>query len=380
MGESVNPKELPEAADQSRITSLDEAAEVRERVVEILPHLAAGIAVLATDMTVSSWNSQAEHITGYSLEQIMTIGLVQLFEPIEVMQHVMRKVRESIPTLSEYLHLRHANGQLVPVTVQCSPQRHLGQSDCQIVVTFQELKPLQESLRRDEHLHMLGRLAGSLSHEIRNPLNAIFLHVDILEEELQQPGPDHQALVAESLAEIKAEISRLDELVQDYLSLARLSDLRRAPVEFGALVETLVTELHEQFEARRITLHLEGLADLGLLSVHRNAFRRVLLNLVQNAMDAMPQGGTLTIRGTRTTSEVYVEIQDTGSGIPTEQLPLLFTPFHTTKPEGTGLGLYVVQQIVEAHEGKTAVMSQSGQGTTFTILLPLAAADPCDHA
>ena len=375
MGEPTNPEGLPEAVAQNRLTSPDEAAEVRERVAEILPHMAAGIVVLAADMTISSWNSQAEHITGYSLEQIMTIGMVQIFEPVEVMQHVVRKVQEGIPTLSEYLHLRHANGQLVPVTVQCSPQRHLGQSDCQIVVAFQELKPIQESLRRDEHLHMLGRLAGSLSHEIRNPLNAIFLHVDILEEELQQPSPGHRALIAESLAEIKAEISRLDELVQDYLSLARLSDLRRDPVDLGALVETFVTEMHEHFEARRITSHLEGLDDLGLLSVHRNAFRRVLLNLIQNAMDAMPQGGTLTIRGARTTSEIHLEIQDTGSGIPVEQLPLLFTPFHTTKPEGTGLGLYVVQQIVEAHEGKVAVMSQLGQGATFTILLPLAAAD-----
>jgi signal transduction histidine kinase len=227
---------------------------------------------------------------------------------------------------------------------------------------------------------MLGRLAGSLSHEIRNPLNAIFLHVDILEEELQQPSSDHRALIAESLAEIKAEIARLDELVQDYLSLARLSDLRRDPAELGSLVEGFATEMHEQFTARRITLYLEGLDDLGVLPVHRNAFRRVLLNLVQNAMDAMPQGGTLALRGVRTASEIRLEIQDTGSGIPAEQLPLLFTPFHTTKPEGTGLGLYVVQQIVEAHEGKVAVMSQLGEGTTFTILLPLAVTDIYDHA
>jgi two-component system, NtrC family, sensor histidine kinase HydH len=375
MGEPVNPEKLPEAAEQTRITSSGEATEVRERVAELLPHMAAGIVVLAADMTISSWNSQAEHLTGYSLEQIMTIGMVQIFEPVEVMQHVVRKVQEGIPTLSEYLHLRHANGQLMPVTVQCSPQRHLGQSDCQVVVAFRTLEPIQDSLRRDEHLHMLGRLASSLSHEIRNPLNAIFLHVDILEEELQQPSPDHRALVAESLTEIKAEISRLDELVQDYLSLARLSDLRRDPVEIGALVEAFVTEMHEQFEARHITLHLEALDDLGLLPVHRNAFRRVLLNLVQNAMDAMPQGGTLTIRGARAASEISLEIRDTGSGIPTEQLPLLFTPFHTTKSEGTGLGLYVVQQIVEAHEGKVEVMSQLERGTTFTILLPLAADD-----
>jgi PAS domain S-box-containing protein len=378
MGASASPEEQPQANGQESRTSPHEASEAQELVAEILPHTAAGIVVLTADMTISSWNSRAEEITGYSLEEVMAVGLVQLFEPVEVMQHIVYKVQEGLPTLGEYMHLRRADGQLVPVTVQCSPQRHLGANDCQVVVAFRELEPLQESLRRDEHLQMLGRLAGSLSHEIRNPLNAIFLHVDILEEELQRPTPDSYTQMLESLGEIKAEIARLDELVQDYLSLARLSDLRREPADLGALVEALAAEMQEQLEARSIVLHLEGLDQLGLLLLHRNALRRVLLNLVQNAMDVMPQGGTLTIHGERTTSEIHLKVQDTGGGIPEEQLPLLFTPFHTTKPDGTGLGLYVVRQVVEAHEGQITVSSEPGQGTTFTMTLPLIAADPSE--
>jgi signal transduction histidine kinase len=225
---------------------------------------------------------------------------------------------------------------------------------------------------------MLGRLAGSLSHEIRNPLNAAFLHVDVLEEELQQLTPDRSQM-AESLTEIRMEITRLNDLVQDYLSLARLSDLRRAPTELGLMVETLAQEMQEQLDARGIALHREGLGNLGQVPL-QHVFRRVLLNLVQNAVDAMPQGGTLTIRGQREETQVRLEISDTGSGIPLDQFPLLFTPFHTTKSEGTGLGLYVVQQVVAAHEGEVAVTSETGQGTTFTITLPLAAADASSRA
>jgi signal transduction histidine kinase len=219
---------------------------------------------------------------------------------------------------------------------------------------------------------MLGRLAGALSHEIRNPLNAIFLHVDILEEELHQPSPDSPAQLAASLADIKTELNRLSDLVQDYLSLARLSALQREAVALGEVIEEFAAEMQEMVQSRSIVLHLQNLESLGEVLLHQNAFRRVLLNLVQNAIEAMPQGGVITIRGRPDNTRVYLEIQDTGQGIPREQFPLLFTPFHSTKPDGTGLGLYVVQQVVMAHEGEITVMSKPDRGTTFTIALPLA--------
>jgi signal transduction histidine kinase len=222
---------------------------------------------------------------------------------------------------------------------------------------------------------MLGRLASSLSHEIRNPLNAIFLHADVMEEELHQPSPDNLELVLESLTEIKREITRVDDLVQDYLSLARLSTLEREPETLGALVEEFALEMAEQMAERNVSIEFEGLEQLGQVALHRNTFRRVLLNLVQNAMDAMPQGGTVTFRGRREASQLYLDVQDTGTGIPDDQLPLLFTPFHSTKAEGTGLGLHVVQEIMAAHEGRITVASEPGAGAMFTITLPLVEPD-----
>ena len=350
--------------------------EMRELVSELLPHNAAGIAVLAGDTSLSSWNLRAESISGYTLEQVAANGLVPLFEPVEVMQHILHKVQAGIPTLSEYLHLRHADGRHVPVVVQCSPQRHFSPTDCQIVIAFRELAPLQERLRRDENLHMLGRLASSLSHEIRNPLSSIFLHVDILEEELHQPTSDSHTQMEESLTAIKAEIARLGDLVEDYLALARLTSLNRQPEALGAVVETFVQEIRRRLAEHQITIHVEESIATGQVSLHRNAFRRVLLNLIQNAIDAMPQGGEITIRSQHVGAQIRLEVCDTGGGIPAEHIPLLFTPFHTTKSEGTGLGLYVVQQIIAAHEGEITVTSTPGSGTTFTIFLPLVDTDP----
>src|SRR5262249_43791058 len=225
----------------------------------------------------------------------------------------------------------------------------------------------------DAHLAMLGRLASTLAHEIRNPLGALFLLIDVLADELQQPAADHSAQVVQILADMRAMLSRMDDLVQDYLSLARLAELRREPVELGAIVETYAREMYKRCVACGITLRLDGLASLGQVKLHENAFRRVLTNLIQNAIDAMPHGGELTLRGRQAGSWACLAVQDTGEGIPADQLSQLFVPFHTTKSGGTGLGLYVVREILAAHSGDITVTSILGTGTTCLVRLPLVA-------
>jgi two-component system sensor histidine kinase HydH len=227
--------------------------------------------------------------------------------------------------------------------------------------------------RLNEHLVMLGRLASTLSHEIRNPLGALFILVDVLTEELQQPSADHLAQTTRLLTDIKIMLSRMDDLVQNYLALARRPELCLKPMELGAVVETCAQEMHKQCADRGITLRLEGLQNLGQVQLHQNAFRRVLINLTQNALDAMPYGGALTLCGRQAGSWVYLEVQDTGMGIDADQLSQLFTPFHTTKSNGTGLGLYVVREILSAHGGTITVTSTPDMGTTCLVTLPLAA-------
>jgi signal transduction histidine kinase len=222
------------------------------------------------------------------------------------------------------------------------------------------------------HLALVGQMASVMAHEIRNSLHPLFLLSDCLEAALSQGRQEAQAEMLQTVGEIKAELARLHEVVEDYLSLARLANLHRQPADLGALVETLGREHREQLGEHGIILALEGIEKLGQVFMHQNTVRRALLNLVQNAVESMPQGGTLTLSGQRMVSWVALEIRDTGCGIPPDQLPLLFTPFHTTKPEGTGLGLYVAHQIIEAHQGEIIVHSMPGMGTTFRVTLPIA--------
>jgi signal transduction histidine kinase len=233
-----------------------------------------------------------------------------------------------------------------------------------------ERQRLEHEAQRAQHFALLGRLAAGISHEIRNPLAALFLHVDLLEEELQQPTPESGVQVAQTLVEIRTNLARLEDLVQDYLTLVRTSQIERTPQDLGAAFHAWVAEWQQLAMNQGILLRLDGLEGLGTVAFHASTLRRAMLNLVQNACDAMPQGGTLTLAGQRIATYVQLQVCDTGSGIPAEQLAKIFEPLYTTKPGGSGLGLYIVQEIVAAHGGTLAVESAPGCGTTFTMTLP----------
>jgi signal transduction histidine kinase len=238
--------------------------------------------------------------------------------------------------------------------------------------TEEERRRLEREAQQAQHFALLGRLAAGVSHEIRNPLGAIFLHVDLLEEELYQPSPDSPAQIAQSLAEIKTHLARLEDLVQDYLSLVCVAHIERTPQDLGVAVQAWAAEWQGLAAAHGVTLRLDGCADLGQVAFHGSTLQRAVLNLVQNALDAMPQGGVLTLQGQGTAAQVQLHVRDTGIGIPVERLTQIFEPLYTTKPGGTGLGLYIVHEIMAAHGGQVTVQSAGGQGTTFTLTLPRA--------
>ena len=184
------------------------------------------------------------------------------------------------------------------------------------------------------------------------------------------PPRTPRTAIAEALVEIKTNLARVEDLMQDYLSLVRAAAIQREVQDLGAVVTAWSTEMQQEVAGRGISIETHGLAQLGPVAFHANTLRRALLNLVHNAADAMPQGGTITLLGQATATHVQLQVQDTGSGIPADKLARIFEPLYTTKPAGTGLGLYIVREIVEAHEGQITVASVAGQGATFTLTLP----------
>ena len=347
--------------------------EAMDQASEILAQLTEGVVTLADDDAVVSWNPRAASLTGYTLAEMHSLGLPRLFDPPQEFLPLIRQAHTGCTSPDVRLVLTRADGQRLPVGIRCSPLRNLGKTSARVVVVMRdlsELETLQNRLLQSERLNILGRLAGAVSHEIRNPLTAICLHTDVLEDELRQPDGGNHAQLFRSLNAIKHEVTHLYDLVQQYLSLARLSDPRCEPVDLGAHLQEMAAEIDVRLTGRGILLRLEHSGVPLRVALHRSSFRRLLLNLVHNAIEAMPQGGTLILRLRQSAEYACLDVSDTGCGIPPEQVPLLFSPFHTTKPEGTGLGLYLVQEIVTAHHGEITVCSTPGVGTTFTVALP----------
>jgi PAS domain S-box-containing protein len=351
--------------------STDEVTEKASLTPEELSPLDAAIAILAADHAVLSWNHRIESLTGYTLEALSSFDLIGLFEPVETMHQMLLRVHAGEVPVSERLQLRTANGRRLPVEVQCIPLRSLDCGAARLVLVIHEVTPLQAWRHGETNLPLLGRLAGALSHEIRNPMNAIFLHTDIVEEEVRQPTPGDSTQVMQSLATIKTEVTRLHALMQDYLFLARLSDIQRAPLDLRALVEDVVHEIYPQCVVRGVTLVLSGLDDLGEVAFHQSLLRRALLNILQLLIEVMPQETTLALSCERTSCHVQLHIRDSGKVILPEGWAALQNSLRTKTPEVTDLRRYVAQEIITAHGGELVVSDGPEAGILCTIVLPL---------
>src|SRR5919197_341463 len=196
-----------------------------------------------------------------------------------------------------------------------------------------------EVLRQAHHFATLGRLAAALSHEIRNPVGVLFLHMDLLEEEFRNPSAESPRLIPQTFREIRTALARLEALVQDYLSLVRVGAIEPSVQDLGAAVQEWTGEMHGQAAQQGVSLQLAGLETVGELAFHASTLRRAGLNVVQNALGAMPQGGALTLECARTATAVQLRVRDSETGIPAERVTRIFEPLYTTKPGGTGMGL-----------------------------------------
>jgi signal transduction histidine kinase len=283
-------------------------------------------------------------------------------------ENAMANVEQAQGQLPELVALRQCLTELaLPPAVRQTLDNALTESEKRL---HQRLEQMAWQVQRSA---LLGDIAGKIVHEIRNPLNAIFLHADVMQGELQCPTLDSRTQMMESLTDIRMEVKRLYDIMQDYLALARLAVVQYEPEDMGNFLRECGRVMQEQARTRGVMLHLQGLARLGSVSLHKGTLQHAFVNLLQRALDATPQGGTVTLRGRRTASHSIVEIRDTGSAISEERLEILFEPLYSTSSEWTGMDLYVVREIVVAHHGTIDVQSAPGQGTTCTVTLPLVA-------
>lgn len=232
------------------------------------------------------------------------------------------------------------------------------------------LRENEERLIQAEKLTSLGQLAASIAHEINNPLAGVLVYTKLLSKKIASDNFEKKE-VLDQLSKIETEVGRCSGIIRNLLDFARQSMPTLRPVDVNQVLEQVLSLVGHQAQLQKVEVVKEFRPSLPPVLADFNQLQQVFTNLTLNAIQAMPNGGTLRLRTSVVDSEVRVDVQDTGCGIPKENFKKLFTPFFTTKEKGkgVGLGLAVVHGIIERHKGRVEVQSEVGKGSTFSVFL-----------
>ena len=357
-------------------TKADELERMRQFSENILESLNDGLAVLDRNGRVVRWNRQMEELYGVRHEEAVGLALDALFEP-----RIVRLIRGAAGGAAEGTALyripmstRHEPARRLLVNLGATPLRDSHAGVVGSIVIVEDISTrvqLEEQLQISEKMASIGLLAAGVAHEVNTPLTGISSFTQMLLEGAKPDDPSTQVL-----EKIERQTFRAAKIVNGLLNLARPAQVDSGPCDINAVVNDVLSLLEHQFRNGSIQVRKELAPISPEVQGIEHKLQQVFLNLFLNARDAMPKGGWLTIVTRAERDGAVVEIADTGSGIPAEQLSRIYDPFFTTKEigKGTGLGLSITYGIVQEHGGSITCESQVGQGTRFSIRLPLAVA------
>jgi PAS domain S-box-containing protein len=324
---------------------------------------------------IVTWNQAAERVSGLGAEQVRGQSLLSLCadEHGPVMTAMLQRLARGESVQNTEVDLLPASGQQVPIAWSCSSMQDEVGNVTGIVAVGRDLterRQLEARLIHSAKMASLGVMAGGIAHEVRNPLGIISAAAQLL---LESPG-DAQ-LRSECAAKIHAATQRASLIIESLMKFARPQKEQMGEVDLGTTLVDTLKLMSNQLTVQKVTLIREIEQDVPKVSGHPALLQQVFSNMILNACNAMPQGGTLTVACRPTeTGTVEIRFSDTGRGIPPDHQSEIFDPFFTTMPvgKGTGLGLSISYGIISEHGGSIEVDSQEGQGASFTIRLPVA--------
>ncbi|MCA9315056.1 MAG: ATP-binding protein [Planctomycetota bacterium] len=373
------PREEPARTAGRGLAAFDPMRRTLERLLRVLPD--AVLTVRASGQ-VGLWSVGASRLTGRRRYEVQRRGLDRCFTEPDFLARLLADVDQGGRVDGREMSLLHASGHAVPVRVHAArlrPGSRAPDPDRYLLVLHDrtEVHRIRARLIETEKLSAMAKIAGSVAHEFRNPLNSLFLSTDLLEDELEGHG-DVQAAIGPTLAAIREEIERLNQIITHYLALSQIGGEEPEELDLGLAVAEFVEDQHERAGERGVTLRARIDPGPHPIRLDRHQLRRVLLNLADNAFDALAEqveggrSGAVTLLVRRMRRSTKLTVKDNGPGIPDDLRERVLEPFFTSKSGGSGLGLYLVREIVIASGGSLSLSSTEGRGTGISIRWPLA--------
>ena len=324
-----------------------------------------GIIVTALDGTIIETTPPADHILETPSLSLKSRNIHEFCLASEAYDDLYAQASREGRALNRSVLISTGVGK--KKLVNMSMERFDQGEDSRLVHVFQDcadLRTMEQRLLQSEKLATVGRFASQIAHEIRNPLNAISLNIELLEDQFPDSNSEGRGLIRSALREL----DRLNDIVSEYLQFARFPKPNLKRGQISSVIQSVV---HSFRPPNRVAFKVRQAESTPDIWLDEQLLRQVLDNLLRNAVEAIEQEGSIEIETDVIDRFVVVRVRDSGVGIPTDVQSKLFEPFFTTKSHGTGLGLATSQQIMFDHSGHLLVDSQPGKGTTFSLLLPL---------
>ncbi len=378
LGQLVAEFERMVQALAARDQRLREAALAEQRLqrmqVQIVEALRAAIVVIDRDRVIRTTNPAADEILGIGSREVgSAIDDTSLLRRFPALGGAIEQVAVGGAALTlEGERIAGFTERLVDVLVTPFGDEEEPEAMRGVLVVADDVSDAvatKSRLIQTERLAAIGRMAAHVTHEVRNPLSSIGLNVDMLGDELSDADSESSKL----MESIQQEVERLESITEEYLRLARLPEPSLTPEDPTGLLRDTADFVQREMDAAGVELDVDLASQLPEVAMDEPQLRQALLNLLRNAREAMPEGGTAKLEATRYEGGVRIQVHDEGAGITEEDREHVFDLFYTTKERGTGLGLPLTQQIVVAHGGKIACKPRHPQGTTFQVWLPPAA-------
>ena len=352
-----------------RLLVLDIASD-NERLGMVLDSMADGVVVADNQKRILLYNKSASRLLPLRKGDLTEKIFWEVVDDTEISRFIRDKL-ESTDLAGEKDFTLDPNGSR---TVICTLMPLVNEGDIKgsllHIEDVTDRRREEARLRRAESLASLTNLTASVAHEIKNPLASIAIHLQLMQKEMRDRAKIETKKITEYLDVVNEEVDRLNMIIVDFLFAVRPMDTKPVLQNINTVIQDIMEFLRFELGEAGVSMTL-NLSELPKLQIDEKLIKQALLNLVKNAMAAMPEGGELEIRTTVDGDSVFCWVTDSGVGVPDENLSKIFEPYFTTKDFSSGLGLTLVYKIIKEHHGEIQVESMDGEGTTVTLSFPV---------